>query len=54
MKPYLDSLDDETQRNEFTGEVLEQIVNAYQLQSDGKVLFPFKRLFIIGYEKKNR
>jgi trans-aconitate 2-methyltransferase len=48
LKPYLDRLAGEAERKDFEMEVLEGIGQAYPLQADGKVLFPFNRLFFIG------
>jgi trans-aconitate 2-methyltransferase len=49
MKPFLDCLKDED-KPLFENEVLEAIKLYYPLQNNGKVIFPFKRLFIIGYK----
>jgi trans-aconitate 2-methyltransferase len=49
MKPYLDCLKDE-EKPLFENEVLVEIKHDYPIQNDGKVLFPFKRLFMIGYK----
>ena len=49
MKPYLDCLQDE-EKSLFETEVLAEIKCDYPVQNDGKVLFPFKRLFMIGYK----
>ena len=51
MKPYLVRLDENGEKEEFTGEVLKEIRNRYPVQKDGKVIFPFKRLFMVGYKK---
>jgi trans-aconitate 2-methyltransferase len=45
MKPYLDSLPTNESRAEFEKEILIECKAAYPLQSDGKILYPFKRLF---------
>jgi len=50
LKPFLDKLDDDSEKNEFEEEVLEKIKNAYPIQKKGKVLLPFKRLFFIGHK----
>jgi trans-aconitate 2-methyltransferase len=50
LKPYLERLDDDSEKKEFEGEVLKEIRNAYPIQKNGKVLLPFKRLFFIGYK----
>lgn len=49
LKPYLDCLKDE-EKPLFENEVLAAIKYDYPVQKDGKVLFPFKRLFMIGYK----
>jgi trans-aconitate 2-methyltransferase len=48
IKPYLDRLKDGV-KPLFENEILAEIKSDYPVQSDGKVLFPFKRLFMIGY-----
>ena len=50
MKPYLDRLK-EKQKTQFEDEVLSGIKQYYPVQNNGKVLFPFKRLFMVGYKK---
>lgn len=45
MKPYLDSLPTDESRAEFEKEILIECKAAYSLQRDGKILYPFKRLF---------
>jgi hypothetical protein len=45
MKPFLDRLPDDAARAEFEAEVLKQISPFYPAQADGRVLFPFKRIF---------
>lgn len=48
MKPYLERIDDESLRTRFENEVITRVKKAYPRQSDGSVLFPFKRLFFIA------
>ncbi|MGH1349638.1 MAG: methyltransferase domain-containing protein [Methyloligellaceae bacterium] len=38
-------------RSEFESAYREKVLNAYQKQSDGKTLFPFKRLFIVAQKR---
>lgn len=45
MKPFLERLTSEKMRGEFEQEVLRESKGHYPLQSDGRVLYPFKRLF---------
>lgn len=47
LRPYLDRLND-SQQDKFIEEVLKKIEKQYPYQKNGKVLFPFKRLFLIG------
>ena len=48
LRPYLDKLDNDENKTDFEEQVLTDIKNDYPLQKDGKVLFPFKRLFFIA------
>ncbi|MBF0620227.1 MAG: methyltransferase domain-containing protein [Candidatus Omnitrophica bacterium] len=50
LKPFLDTIHDETDKKRFEAEVLTEIKIAYPAQPNGKVLFPFKRLFFIAYK----
>jgi len=50
LKPNLDMLSTEKEKQEFEKEVLEECKNYYKERSDGKVLFPFQRIFIIAYK----
>ena len=47
LHPYMDVLNDKEQ-NEFLSEVLNNLKCSYPCQQNGKVLFPFKRLFLVG------
>lgn len=47
LRPYLDRLN-ENEQTIFMKEVLKNIENSYPPQQNGKILFPFKRLFLIG------
>lgn len=51
MKPYMDALLDENEKENFAQEILSQIKLKYPTQKNGNVLFPFKRLFFVGYRK---
>ena len=50
LKPYLEKLEDDTEKKAFEEEFMKKIKNAYPMQKNGKVLLPFKRLFFIGYK----
>ena len=49
MRPFLAALENEEQRKRFEGILLERFTLAYHPQKDGRILFPFRRLFIIAY-----
>jgi trans-aconitate 2-methyltransferase len=48
LRPYLERLTAEKDKKEFKALVLKRIESDYPLQKDGKVIFPFKRLFFIA------
>lgn len=48
LKPYLDEIQDDAQRSAFADAVLDNLPTIYQTQRDGRVLFPFKRLFLVA------
>ncbi len=50
MRPYLERLPDDQSRSEFENEVLRECQNSYLPQKNGKVLFPFKRIFFVAYK----
>jgi trans-aconitate 2-methyltransferase len=50
LRPYLDRLETKADKQVFEETVLKEIDKDYPLQKDGKVLFPFKRLFFIAYK----
>jgi trans-aconitate 2-methyltransferase len=49
LRPFLDPLRDEAVRQRFLDAYLEAITAAYPAQADGRVLFPFRRLFVLAY-----
>ncbi len=53
MKPYLDSLPNDEMRERFEEQVLAECRRAYPFQSDGSVLYPFKRLFFTARKRSN-
>jgi trans-aconitate 2-methyltransferase len=48
LRPYLEKLSGEKERKEFEALVFERIKLDYPIQNNGKVLFPFKRLFFVA------
>jgi len=51
LKPYFESLPSDEARERFEDELLAETRRRYSLQGDGKLLFPFERLFLVGYKE---
>ena len=49
MRPFLEALENEKQRKRFEELLQERYTRAYPPQNDGRILFPFRRLFIMAY-----
>jgi len=49
LRPYLEALKTDADRARFTSEYLEALRTAYPPRPDGRVLFPFRRIFVIAY-----
>jgi trans-aconitate 2-methyltransferase len=49
LRPYLTALEDDGQRQLFEANLVERYEACYPRQNDGRILFPFRRLFIIAY-----
>ncbi|MCX6047957.1 MAG: methyltransferase domain-containing protein [Chloroflexi bacterium] len=47
LKPYLDEIRDNAQKVDFENSVLHHLPTVYKIQSNGRILFPFKRLFLL-------
>ncbi len=52
MRPFLQALEDDRQRDAFETCVLQLARDGYPLQGDGKILFPFRRLFFVAYRNR--
>jgi trans-aconitate 2-methyltransferase len=52
LRPFLDFLASEADRARFLAEYGQRIRQAYPARPDGRVLFPFRRLFLIAYQRK--
>lgn len=48
LRPYLDALESDGDKAAFLADFEDTLINAYPAQSDGKVLFPFVRIFFIA------
>jgi trans-aconitate 2-methyltransferase len=49
LRPWLDALPDDAARDKFILAYRTRLSPYYPLRSDGRVLFPFRRLFVIAY-----
>jgi trans-aconitate 2-methyltransferase len=49
LRPFLDAMPGEAERDRFMTEYRAKIREAYPSRSDGRVLFPFRRLFVVAY-----
>ena len=49
LRPYLDALDNDALRERFCADYLAAIRPSYPQRADGRVAFPFRRLFVIAY-----
>jgi trans-aconitate 2-methyltransferase len=49
LRPYLDALPGDRERDEFIRGLVAECERAYPVRSDGKTLFPFDRLFVVAY-----
>ena len=49
LRPFLAALETEAERRRFVARFLERVRQAYEVQRDGKLLFPFRRTFVVAY-----
>lgn len=49
LRPFLEALASDAERTDFEAALLDGVSRAYPLQRDGRVLFPFRRVFILAY-----
>jgi len=54
LRPFLDALKSEADRTRFTAEYLERIRSAFPRRPDGRVVFPFRRLFVVAYRPSEK
>jgi trans-aconitate 2-methyltransferase len=50
MRPFLERLPDDETKKQFEKDVLEGCRNDYKPQRDGRILYPFKRIFFVAYK----
>jgi trans-aconitate 2-methyltransferase len=49
LRPFLDALASDREKTDFLAQYLERIQEAYPTRRDGRVTFPFRRIFLIAY-----
>lgn len=49
LRPWLDALLTDDDRRDFIAEYTAELSPAYPLRPDGRILFPFRRLFVVAY-----
>jgi trans-aconitate 2-methyltransferase len=49
LRPFLQALADDSERARFEERLLAEVEQGYPRQADGRVLFTFRRLFVIAY-----
>lgn len=52
LRPWLDALPDETMHGRFLAEYRDALAPHFPPRRDGRVLFPFRRLFFIAYRRE--
>jgi trans-aconitate 2-methyltransferase len=50
LRPFLNALTNGEQKERFEEMLLEGYAQSYPRQQDGRILFPFRRLFIVAYK----
>ena len=53
MRPQMEALLDKQSREDFKMEVLDECKKAYPVQKNGKILYPFQRLFMVAYKNSH-
>jgi trans-aconitate 2-methyltransferase len=53
LRPWLEVLPDESTRNRFIEDYRPLVTKAFPRQIDGRVLFPFRRFFLIAQKPAN-
>jgi trans-aconitate 2-methyltransferase len=48
LRPYLDAMDSDEQRERFVEALVKELRQQYRPKADGRVLFPFRRLFLVA------
>jgi trans-aconitate 2-methyltransferase len=53
LRPYVDRIHDTEKENLFRENIMQELQGNYTICSNGKILFPFQRLFVLGDHYKN-
>lgn len=53
MRAYLERMPDDEQRRQFEDQCLVEFEQSYPADDQGKVLFPYRRMFIVAYRPAN-
>ncbi len=51
LRPFMDALSNESEKKQFVDLLNARVASVYLRQRNGKVLFPFRRLFVVAYRK---
>jgi len=51
LRPFLQALANDAERVRFEALLLPEVTKGYPRQADGRVLFPFRRLFAVAYRR---
>jgi trans-aconitate 2-methyltransferase len=49
LRPFLAVLESDEESREFVSRLTQMVCETYPQQRDGRVLFPFKRTFVVAY-----
>jgi trans-aconitate 2-methyltransferase len=50
LRPFLQALDTEEERRLFVALLTKRVSESYEVRPDGRVLLPFRRMFVIAYK----
>lgn len=49
LRPFLNALDSDKDRQRFVTRLTQRVMESYTTRCDSRVLFPFRRTFVIAY-----
>lgn len=50
LRPFLAALQTDDERRRFVAALHSRVEDTYEVRSDGKILFPFRRSFVVAYK----